>query len=224
MAIRTMTTQEHANDSNVETILDYHGHEQFRWIHDYHCPNGKGDNSLHEARLESCLPHCKPCGPLYMETTHVGLVLFTGEHNYHEDSDFYAIVWNVEECRPQEIEYATTRGWTYPNSAKVDATPEVVALYEAYKEEQRRSFCEARDAAEAKTPRVGKTVKVIKGRKVPVGLQGEVFWCGKDKFKRPQYYNPTYVLAPLVYNAPERIGIKVEGVTYWLSASNVEVV
>ena len=32
-------------------------------------------------------------GPMLMETTHVGLVLSTGEYNGYDDSDFFAEVW-----------------------------------------------------------------------------------------------------------------------------------
>lgn len=65
-------------------------------------------------------------------TSYEGCVLRTGEHNWYDDSDFYALVWDEPTRTVKKIEYATTRGWTYHNSAKVDATPENRAKAEAY--------------------------------------------------------------------------------------------
>ena len=62
-----------------------------------------------------------------IETTYEGAVLSTGERNFRDDSDFYAKVWDETTGTVKTVEYATTRGWTYANSADVDATPEVRA-------------------------------------------------------------------------------------------------
>jgi hypothetical protein len=144
--------------------------------------------------------------------SHEGLVLATGEHNWHDDSDFYAVVWDAGAGQPREIEYATTRGWTYANSATVDATPEVQAAHDAWRQaraDQRRAEA---DAAEAATPRAGKTVKVVKGRKVPVGTVARVVWYGEGKgFSRH---------APVIM----RVGLMVEGERVFTDAANVEVV
>ena len=69
---------------------------------------------------------------IWMVTTHKGLVVGLREMNGYDDSDFYATVWNEEKGAPEEIMYASTRGWTYPNGAAVDATDEVKAKYAAY--------------------------------------------------------------------------------------------
>ncbi len=66
------------------------------------------------------------------ETTYEGCVLRTGEHNYYDDSDFYAMVWDRETQSVKKVIYATTRGWTYHNGAKVDATAEVRELAETW--------------------------------------------------------------------------------------------
>lgn len=58
------------------------------------------------------------------KSTYEGCVLKLGEHNWYDDSDFYALVWDESTNSVKKIEYATTRGWTYHNHAKVDATPE----------------------------------------------------------------------------------------------------
>jgi hypothetical protein len=64
--------------------------------------------------------------------THEGCVLETRERNGYHDSDFYAIVWDDAAGAVRTVEYATTRGWTYDNYARVDATDEVKAKAAAY--------------------------------------------------------------------------------------------
>lgn len=73
-------------------------------------------------------------GRIFVHTTHHGLVLDDRERNGYDDSDFYAVVWNAEKGEPENIEYGTTRFWTYPAGATVDATDEVRALYESWLE------------------------------------------------------------------------------------------
>lgn len=59
----------------------------------------------------------------------------------------------------------------------------------------------------------GKTVKVVKGRKVPVGTTGVCFWVGEGKSFN---YGAT---------RPWRVGFKdASGETFWTALSNVEVV
>jgi hypothetical protein len=55
-----------------------------------------------------------------------------------------------------------------------------------------------------------KTVRVVRGRKVPKGMEGTVCWIGEDRYSR---------------SYKRRIGIKVDEYTvHWTAASNVEVV
>jgi hypothetical protein len=50
-------------------------------------------------------------------------------------------------------------------------------------------------------------VRVVKGRKVPRGTEGRVFWIGTDGFDKP------------------KIGFKDDaGATHWTAASNVEII
>ena len=98
--------------------------------------------------------------------THRGLCLMDRERNMRDDSDFYMTVWNpVTKC-PQEIMFATTRGWSYPcYNSSVDATPEVRAEYEAYKEYQnRRSEVLARRRARQADADVGRKVGLNRGQ------------------------------------------------------------
>jgi hypothetical protein len=126
----------------------------------------------------------RPCeGKYYLYNTHQGLCLQEFERNGYHDSDFYMVVWNPATKTPETIEFATTRGWTYPCfGSSVDATPEVIAEYEAYLAEQRKKAELASDKEQARQPKFGRTVKVVKGRKVPVGTTGEICWIGKNQF------------------------------------------
>jgi hypothetical protein len=71
---------------------------------------------------------------LWLYDTHVGFCLEDRERNGYNDSDFYMVVWNPETNKPESIEFASTRGWSYPCLAShVDASEEVRAKYDAYK-------------------------------------------------------------------------------------------
>lgn len=154
-------------------------------------------------------------GPEHFDITWEGKVLATGEHNYWDDSDFYAIVWDDQQQAPREVGYATTRGWTYYNSATVDATPEINAAWKAWQATQRAARAAEQARIDAATPAKGKRVRVVKGRKVPHGTVGDVFWYGPDKYARPgQMASP-----------PMRVGIRADtGQKYFTAATNVEVI
>lgn len=109
-----------------------------------------------------------------------GRVVGLGEHNYHDDSDFYALVWDDAQGRPVEIQYASTRGPTYDNSADVDATPEVAAKYAAYLEAARlRALIARLETQWSRCDVRGLDVVVVAGRKVAKGTVGRVFWVGE---------------------------------------------
>lgn len=62
-----------------------------------------------------------------------------------------------------------------------------------------------------------KTVKVVKGRKVPIGTVGERFWMGS--YDNSKYGDPWGIYTTV------RIGIKDDnGNVYWTALDNVEVV
>jgi len=121
-------------------------------------------------------------GDLYMETTYKGCVLRVYERNGYDDSDFYAEVWDKETKSLKRIEYATTRGWTYPNSAVIDATPEVLEEVKEYL--MKYNLQQVQNEVQAESERIikGKKVTVFKGRKVPVGTFGEIFWIGETPY------------------------------------------
>lgn len=65
---------------------------------------------------------------------HAGFCLYAWEENGYNDSDWYMMVWDAVNKRPFPICFASTRGWTYPAyGSQPDATPEVLAEWEAYK-------------------------------------------------------------------------------------------
>ncbi len=99
------------------------------------------------------------------------------------------------------------------STATVDATQAIQDLYAAHQavkaaehalNEAKRSRTIA--LAALKAPAKGRTVKVVKGRKVPVGTVGECFWMGSNDFGA-------------------RVGIKdASGNKHFTAASNVEAV
>lgn len=99
---------------------------------------------------------------------------------------------------------------------EVDASPEILQEFKDNQEADRKEREEARKAKEIadraakeekerKTPRKGRTVKVVRGRKVPIGTVGECFWVGESTWGK-------------------RIGMKVNGATVWVDYKNVEAV
>ena len=143
--------------------------------HQRRCPHGKPgwpDTSTLELT-----PECvrRGCRIGYVLTFFAGRVLSIGEHNRYHDSDFFAMVWT--DGGPKKIEYASTRGWSYFNGAKTDATPEVLKAYGVWQEDQRRLAVAAkqrRDEQRAKIraamPAFGQTWQVESKRsKVPYG-------------------------------------------------------
>lgn len=87
----------------------------------------------------SCAEEHRDKFRLWVRTFAQGCVISLRERNGYDDSDFFATYWDEESQSFQEIEYATTRGWSYPNNATVDATPEVLARWEAHQKQTRRN-------------------------------------------------------------------------------------
>ncbi len=130
MAVRQMMDREHAlvalcnGATNIEVVYNFHGAETKFVRHHFDCPHYR-DSQKHTERLDDCDRKCKHPDPLYMETTYVGCVVAVGERNGYDDSDFIATVWDEDKGQFKTIVYASTRGWTYPNGAKMDAPREL---------------------------------------------------------------------------------------------------
>lgn len=246
MAIRMMVSKERfqTNPAGIEVVTNYRGHsidmvshssgryegEYGKMIRVGACPHN--ENRTYESertRFVDCPAECVNVEPLYMETTYKGCVLSLREANGYDDSDFFATVWDHAANEPIEIEYGTTRGWTYPNNATVDATDDVKALYSAYREKCRIEAKADHDAELAKMPAIGKRVKIIGGRKVGKGTVAEVVWFGKDTFKetaRKRYASGYENILPFKYYADEyRVGIRLnDGTRVFVSANHVELI
>lgn len=71
---------------------------------------------------------------------------------------------------------------TMPDDTKPNATPEDLAHYECLVrgDEEYRERLEAE--RQYKIPTKGKLVRVFKGRKVPIGTEGRVFWYGENQW------------------------------------------
>lgn len=187
MAVRMMTTD--LSQPNTEIVENYPGCETWRVSHHWDCPH-KNNADYIRSRGPNCPDYCQNYNPLYMQTTYQGCVLDTYERNGRDDSDFYAIVWDEPNQTILHIEYASTRGWTYPNGATVDATPEVQAKAQEYLRKTAFDRWQDDNRRQAKMPYKGRKVKVIAGRKLQHGTVGEVFWFGQDSFKKSRYNNP----------------------------------
>ncbi len=117
---------------------------------------------------------------------HVGYVLslFTTSFDCGYETAYHAVVWNPATLQTESVSYGDTRG--DKGTAQVDAAPDVRAAYQAYmdvKAAARKAERDAEEAArEATIPRRGKCVEVFKGRKVPKGTSGRVFWYGSTAY------------------------------------------
>lgn len=112
--------------------------------------------------------------------THHGLVISERERNMHDDSDFFATIWNVETGAAEEIMWGTTRGAMGPGygyNCIVDAAPWVLEAYARWKaaDNVRHAGLVALRLSELPWLRyVGDTVTVVAGRKCPKGYTGKV--------------------------------------------------
>ena len=145
------------------------------------------------------------------EPEFVGCVLDTYERNGYDDSDFYAVCWDEESKSVIDVEYDTTRCGS-GGYATIDATEEVLRKAYRYYKNCSRAFYDAKiNPGQAKKVKKGDTVKVIKGRKIPKGSEGRVFWTGV----RRNYYT---------YRDEERVGIEIGDERVFLPIEYVEVV
>ena len=117
------------------------------------------------------------------ERTYESAVISTFERNYHDDSDFVAVVWDDEAQDIKNVTYATTRGWTYHNGAEVDASDEVIERAFEVATESARSGAYAALLEDRMRVEHGAQVRVERGRKVPLGTEGKVFWTGPDRYR-----------------------------------------
>ena len=159
------------------------------------------DTSTMETAIAASTPKCD-----YYDRDFTGCVLGVTENNGYHDSDFFAIVWDNEQNCVRTIEDGTTRAYAPSKYHRPDASIEVLEKARAWWASEIGPK-KAKEAllARANAIEIGSIVKVVKGRKIPKGMVGEVVWKGKDAYNR----------------YATRIGIKVGGVTLFTSTSNV---
>ena len=149
-----------------------------------------------------------------------GRVLAVGEMNYHDDSDFYAIVV-TEDGVIKRVDDGTTRA-AAPPTARVDATPEAQAQAEKALAEYLFRQMQNEAGRQAARVRVGARVVARRGRKVPVGTEGEVFWMGWNDF-RPRFANSYSAKVEGVNE--DRVGVRLDdGTKVFAAKENFEVV
>lgn len=120
-------------------------------------------------------------GRIVLWTTHHGLCLYDYERNGYDDSDFLMVVWNPQEQKPETIWFASTRGWSYPAyDSKPDATPEVVAAYEAWKERKQQ------EAAKAKRHEKAKALLEQRAIERKVREQHGITWAAMQAWKKAE--------------------------------------
>lgn len=124
-----------------------------------------------------------------------GCVLTVYNRDYQAMSDVYtyatfAKVWSFETRSVREVLVNANFECDQNNGrATVDATPEVLiavmaweAAQEAARVRREEIAREASARAEALKPQKGRIVEVFKGRKIPLGTKGFVFWEGTDRY------------------------------------------
>lgn len=109
-----------------------------------------------------------------------GCVIADRERNFRDDSDFYVLVWNEEKGEVTTVEYATTR-YGGGGTATVDITPENKAKADAWAYKLLRRTVWDDYMNELAKPKKGDIVTVVKGRKVPKGTRGRLFWIGEKR-------------------------------------------
>lgn len=119
-------------------------------------------------------------GTFYTLTIAHGCVVELRERNGYHDSDFEALYWDEDSKAFRWCEYASTRGWTYPAHAEIDATPEVRARWDAELERARQAAI----ARERAIPKKGRIVEILPNNGKAKGLAGRtgrIFWMQEQR-------------------------------------------
>ena len=72
------------------------------------------------------------------ETLFINCVVDLVEHNGYDDSDFYAVVWDVEKQTFRKYQYGSTRYWSYDCNAEVDASDDLQQKYRIWRINEHR--------------------------------------------------------------------------------------
>lgn len=165
-------------------------------------------------------------GPRRMERRHRNVVQFavgTTCKLYSHNGKIMSDVWDIvhyavivkEDGSYEEIRLGASEFINYKGT--VDAPKVIIECYDLIQENERQLKLQQYEAKlqnqrkkiaelQAKIPAKGKTVKVVRGRKVPVGMVGTCFWVGDSAYG-------------------QRIGLKTDsGDTIWVALKNCEAI
>jgi hypothetical protein len=163
-----------------------------------------------------------------MSEAYAGCVLGTGSKSYHDDSDSYAIVWDEQSQSVTTAMYATTR-CAADGHAVVDAAPEVIAKAKAWLKGWAAAALDEGYINQAYKDRAtiekGTEIRVWKGRKVPIGTTGTVFWKGQVHYGTGYHHKAVDHFGPRTSGGQTvtRVGFNdAQGTTWWTSIENVE--
>jgi len=143
---------------------------------------------------------------------YVGFTVDCGSHYLGDgDSDYYAVCFDPDEGKFVEAHLGYT-----PDGYSIDATDDVRQAWEAEVASRKAQTLAVRlaymvqdrvrdERIEAITPSKGKKVRVVKGRKVPVGTEGTV----------KVYHEGQWGWSVLIDTGEDEV---------WTAASNVEVI
>lgn len=119
-----------------------------------------------------------------------GRVLCDREENYYDDSDGYSHVWDADEGVVKRVGTWTTRAYSLYSPGQVDAYDgpheadirqwHIDRLTDLWLKEQADRYDD--DCREARKVSKGAYVVVVKGRKVPIGTEGVVFWMKEANY------------------------------------------
>jgi hypothetical protein len=211
MAIRTIRIRRDDSPNNVNpkfhrpdgTVIPFWSRELYNVpVNEYYLTPEVSQSVLIALAREK-----KPLPPGYIlekdETTYEGRVVsvFTREERVMSDVWEYvtkAIVYSPETLGQKmyngqiqsssflEVVVHSTGHYLSYGEAEVDASSHIIAQWEQECEQQRKREEAERLEREAQARRsevtVGKIVKVMKGRKVPKGTFGKVFWVGNNGY------------------------------------------
>ncbi len=157
--------------------------------------------------------HYRPDAQIWVREFAQGATVAMREANGYDDSDFFATYFDGEKFT--EVMYATTRGWTYPAGASIDATAEVAAKYEAHLQTQRRAYAERLAAIEATRPRKGKRCRIVAKRGKAAkfnGQEGSIFWTQEQRSQYGTWHYGT------------RVGVDVNGERVFVNDTGIVVI
>lgn len=111
-----------------------------------------------------------------------GKVISIFERSYRYDCDFVATIWNDEMGVPENVVYATTRAYSYPCIAIVDATDEVLKKYNDYRASAKLALVEYEEKKKNYIPRIGSLAKSLTKRGRAKGAIGAITWIGSSPY------------------------------------------